>query len=72
MYTRDIPTNFNIKNYESLPGLLIKIESQLFEVNLMSLKQVDAEKLEQPPTDIPLITNKKYEDMYDKINPFKD
>lgn len=23
-YTRDIPTNFNIKNYESLPGLLIK------------------------------------------------
>lgn len=37
----------------------------------MSLKQVDAEKLEQPPTDIPLITNEKYEEMYDKINPFK-
>lgn len=71
-YAPDIPTQFNIINYSSLPGLLIKIESQLFEANLVSLKQVDTEKLEQPPTDIPLIKNEHYKEMYDKINPFKD
>lgn len=71
-YAPDIPTNFNIKDYKSLPGLLIKIESQLFKADLVSLKQVDATELKQPPSDITLITKKEYQDMVDKTNPFKD
>jgi GLPGLI family protein len=71
-YTPNIPISFNILNYSNLPGLLIKIESQLFTANLMSFKEVEASALESPPTDLPQISLETYQEMVDKINPFKD
>jgi GLPGLI family protein len=71
-YTTDIPGNFNISNYSNLPGLLIKIESQMFNADLVSLKEVEESALETPPTDLPKISLKEYKAMTAKVNPFKD
>lgn len=71
-YAPDVPTGFNILDYEGLPGLLIKIESDLFNVNLLSLKEVEESKLEHLPTDIPKISSETYKEMLDKTNPFKN
>ena len=71
-YTPDIPGNFNISNYKNLPGLLIKIESQMFNADLVSLKEVEESALESPPTDLPKISLKQYKAMTAKVNPFKD
>jgi len=70
-YTPDIPGNFNISNYSDLPGLLIKIESQMFNADLVSLKEVDEFALESPPADLPKISLKEYKAMTAKVNPFK-
>ncbi|QSS97134.1 GLPGLI family protein [Psychroflexus sp. ALD_RP9] len=71
-YAPNIPTNFNVLNYGSLPGLLIKIESKLFTANLISFKEVKASALESPPTNLPQISLEAYQKMIDKVNPFKD
>lgn len=71
-YAPNIPTNFNILNYSNIPGLLIKIESKLFTANLISFKEVEASALESPPTDLPQISLEAYQEMVDKVNPFKD
>lgn len=71
-YTPDIPGNFNISNYKNLPGLLIKIESQMFNADLVSLKEVEESALELPPTDLPKISLEEYKAMTAKVNPFKD
>jgi len=71
-YTPEIPGNFNISNYSNLPGLLIKIESRMFNADLVSLKEVEESALESPPADLPKISLKEYKAMTAKVNPFKD
>ncbi|MGO3238206.1 MAG: GLPGLI family protein [Psychroflexus halocasei] len=71
-YAPAIPTQFNIIDYSSLPGLLIKLESQLFKANLVSLKEVDASHLKKPSQEIPIVSQKSYQEMSQKFNPFKD
>lgn len=71
-YTPELTTRFNIKGIKTLPGLLVKVESQLFTANLISFKEVEASALESPPTDLPQISLEAYQEMVDKVNPFKD
>lgn len=70
-YTTDIQTQFNIIDFSSLPGLLIKIESPVYEASLISLKEVNASHLKKPPQEIPVISQKSYQEMSNKFNPFR-
>lgn len=69
-YTKDIPTQFNIIDFARLPGLLVKIESEFYVSNLLSLKQVDESKLKKPPQNIQLISEPEYKKMLDETNPY--